>query len=781
MQILWLDEAACQDEAAVGGKAATLARLAAYFRVPPGFCVTTEAFAVWQASGQAALSREDMDALEAAYGQLAIRSGQARPAVAVRSSAVGEDGQEASFAGQFETKLGVVGAVAVSAALVRCWRSAQSEQAQIYRRQQGQPNEGQGMGVLVQQMVQADAAAVAFSANPVNGRRDEVVIEVVRGLGTSLVGGTATPDRYLLRKQEQLQIVERSLSDEPVLCGEQVMAIARLAVDLETHESKPVDLECAYQDGTLYLLQCRPITTLEAIVDKVAAPNHDVGELPEVVWDRPEDAQRTWSGGSVMLPLQQSLALQYYQGWAKAFRRVKVIGGLRARNYCGREYRCWDYNDTLPWPEADAERWALEQQVPRLWAEEWLPRLQKDLTEWAAVDIAQLPNDELARHLQEMLAKQTHHWEIHAVMGSTPLSAVQRLIDWYLERFAEAPESEPYRLLQGQGNTSIESNHLLWNVSKKLAPDELATLQGDIWEDLSPTLQATLETFTSRVGGERNKVRQRAMQLAVHYARPDVADPLATVVQLAADREHFTIEVRNRLTLDEQAHFDEMLRCALANHPLTEDHNYWLDNLSDRATQRVTAELAQRLLQANSLSQVEEADYLTVHEMILWGYGLADPLRPRVAARSADYQRYAKLPVPDYLGQPPQPAPWTDRFGGPAVPLEGATDEIRGVGASAGRVVARARVVATLDDALFLQPGEVLVCPATDPSWTPLFALAAALVTDSGGSLSHAAVVAREYRLPAVTGTHLATKRIRSGQLVEVDGTKGIVKLLLNQ
>jgi pyruvate,water dikinase len=332
--------------------------------------------------------------------------------------------------------------------------------------------------------------------------------------------------------------------------------------------------------------------------------------------------------------------------------------------------------------------------------------------------------------------------------------------------------------LQGQGNTSLESNHLLWAISRQLTSHDLANLQAGAWEEITPAAQAALQAYTSRFGGGQEQARQRAMRLVAHYAQKQVDDPLATSEQLAAERERFSAEVHSLFTGQERERFDELLACALANHRLTEDHNYWLDNLSDQATKRVCAEMTQRLLQANSLAQVEDADYLTVHEMILWGYGLADPLRPRIAARRAEYEHYAKLPVPDYLGQPPQPMPWTDRFGGPAVPLEGAPDEIRGVGASAGRATARARVVTTLDDAMHLQPGEVLVCPATDPSWTPLFALASALVTDSGGSLSHAAVVAREYRLPTVTGTHLATKRIQNGQMVEVDGTTGVVKLL---
>ena len=133
---------------------------------------------------------------------------------------------------------------------------------------------------------------------------------------------------------------------------------------------------------------------------------------------------------------------------------------------------------------------------------------------------------------------------------------------------------------------------------------------------------------------------------------------------------------------------------------------------------------------------------------------------------------------PDYLGAPPQPQGWIDRFGGPPVPLDAEPGTIQGVGASAGRVVGTVRVARNFDEAQALVRGEVLVCPATDPNWAPLFGVASALITDTGGSLCHAAVLAREYHLPAVVGTHIATSRLHTGQQVEVDGLSGRVRLL---
>jgi pyruvate,water dikinase len=247
---------------------------------------------------------------------------------------------------------------------------------------------------------------------------------------------------------------------------------------------------------------------------------------------------------------------------------------------------------------------------------------------------------------------------------------------------------------------------------------------------------------------------------------------------LAAERDEFVAETRAKLAAQDISTFDVLHAVALQNNPLTEDHNLWLDQHSDAATQRVTAEFARRLAAGGSLEQEQDVAYLTLYELIQWGFGLANPLRPLIASRKAEYETYREWMPPAFLGKPPEPPTWIDRFSGPSAPLAAAPGTLRGVGASAGMARGRARVARTLDEALAMQPGEILVCPATDPRWTALFGIAAALVTEVGGSLCHAAVVAREYRLPAVVGAHGATGQIHTGEFIEVDGKRGIVTVL---
>jgi len=285
MEILWLDHPQCQDVRQVGGKVANLSRLAANHRVPLGFCLTTHAFAQWPVAGvDGAIPAVMFDRVTAAYADLAARSQVDAPRVAVRSSAVDEDGQGASFAGQFETYLNIVGAPAVVQAVQHCWASAHNPRVQAYRAQQEQADTPVQLAVLVQQLVVADCAAIVFSANPLTGNRDEIVINVSWGLGESIVGGTVTPDTVVLRKTD-LSLTDRTIADkrrmtilaatgaqevavprpmrsQPAVTEEQAKEMADLARTLEQTMGWPVDVECAYANGALYLLQCRPITTL---------------------------------------------------------------------------------------------------------------------------------------------------------------------------------------------------------------------------------------------------------------------------------------------------------------------------------------------------------------------------------------------------------------------------------------------------------------------------------------------------------------------------------------
>jgi pyruvate,water dikinase len=284
--ILWLGDRACDDPAEVGGKTAHLSRLAADYNVPPGFCLTAAAFDP-DHSADTPLPTALAAAIAAAYEALARRVGLPGVPVAVRSSALDEDGDLASFAGQHETELNLVGVDDVLNAVVRCWVSGRNERALAYRKQQGLDIEEVRLAVLVQQLVVADTSAVIFSANPISGNRDEVVVTASWGLGESVVSGTVTPDTWVVRKadlavkeerigaKERMTVavtggtrevtVPRLLRERASLSRVQVTELAQLAVEIEGNMGRPVDIETAYAREELFLLQCRPITTLEEV------------------------------------------------------------------------------------------------------------------------------------------------------------------------------------------------------------------------------------------------------------------------------------------------------------------------------------------------------------------------------------------------------------------------------------------------------------------------------------------------------------------------------------
>ena len=287
MESVFLDHAWSRDATKVGGKGAGLGRLAGDFAVPPAFIVTTDAFNRWgECRHNSSDPPDDMiQAVGAAYDTLGTLCDTDDPTrVAVRSSAVDEDGSDNSFAGQHETFLNVKGDGAVARAIVRCWSSLDGHVAMDYRRQSGIAVNNAIMAVVVQQMVPADVAGVAFSANPITGDLGQVVINSSWGLGESVVSGTVTPDMYTINKSDDSLVssqisnktkmtisktdgaeevtVPKIMRDQSSMSDGQVLDVARLTASLEKAEGHPVDIEWAFVKDNLYLLQCRPITTL---------------------------------------------------------------------------------------------------------------------------------------------------------------------------------------------------------------------------------------------------------------------------------------------------------------------------------------------------------------------------------------------------------------------------------------------------------------------------------------------------------------------------------------
>lgn len=292
-EIVWLGDPDCHDAEQVGAKAANISQIAADFKVPCGFTLSVEAFSRWSEPGRLRQSSKTdienvpddfKEHVANAYRQLGETVGEETPAVAVRSSATDEDSGGASFAGQHDTYLNITGAAAVSAAIVKCWNSLQNPEAIAYRESAGIALDGARMAVLVQHLVASDTSGIVFSANPITGNRDEVMLNMSWGLGESIVGGTVTPDTFIVSKgdfkitsetiaEKMLMTVStpdgtkevdvpRIMRSAPSASPEQVIEAAKMATALEEQLGWPVDAEFAFHGADLFLLQARPITTL---------------------------------------------------------------------------------------------------------------------------------------------------------------------------------------------------------------------------------------------------------------------------------------------------------------------------------------------------------------------------------------------------------------------------------------------------------------------------------------------------------------------------------------
>jgi pyruvate,water dikinase len=860
--IVWLGEPACNDPLVVGGKAASLSRLAERYPVPPGFALTTALFD--QASHHERIAEHDATPLlsalaglrvdiAAAYRQLAVRAGTEDPAVAVRSSAVDEDGSDASFAGQHETFLHVVGLDPLLEAIGRCWASFTAPHAIEYRRKQGLPIAGVRVAVLVQQLVIADVSAVIFTADPVTSNRDVVVINSSWGLGESIVGGTVTPDVYVVGKRdasvERRIIAEKRrmtvaepggtaevlvpsiLRARPTLTDDQVGEMLRLGVALEAANGRPVDIECAWRSGTLALLQCRPITTLGHARPDLAAASpaetqatHAVERVPAgivieppadfpVVWERPEDARLLWTLDRVHWPDPVPLLVFAIAGEALARGLTKTAEAyeLPVSEIRVRRINTYRYQASVPMESTREEAAARSErsrqklrtamaQLRKTWLGTWLPEVEAHLTSWEHFDLERAPLPALSAHLEETLSRADRLWEIHFLLSAPVHAAIHQFGTLYHELFGGAA-LDAFRLLRGNDNKTMLAGKSLWYLSRLAqAQPTIRTLleggSGDVLGELGHSeagrdflaeLRSYLEDFGQRREDlylerptwleDPEPVVRHLVDLMARSDR-DIAQDMVTTWE---ESERLIAAARRRLTGYPQPVRDEfefLLAAAQEAVVLSEDHNFWIDARSMYYVRRVFLELGKRLTTAGAIAAGEDVFYLAVSELRDTLQELSASGRQElIEQRRADVDHFRAITPPEALGtRPEQPA-----LPGQRLTSEGQAGKgpwlLRGHAGSPGVARGPARVVRSLAEAGKLAPGDILVAETLSSSWTPLFAVVAGVVTDTGGILGHAAVVAREYGIPAVLGTDGGTASIRDGQLVELDGYQGIVRI----
>ncbi|GHH67367.1 hypothetical protein GCM10017673_14250 [Streptosporangium violaceochromogenes] len=917
--ILTFDDIGAEALPLVGGKAANLGVLtAAGLPVPPGLCVTTEAYR--RVAAQAglddvlcALARTPptdtgaLSELAARARELvlsapvpddiadAVRRGAHGP-VAVRSSATAEDLPHASFAGQQDTYLNVIGPDAVLDAVRRCWASLWTDRAVTYRAAGGIDHRAVLLAVVIQEMIQSEVAGVMFTANPVTGRRREAVIDASPGLGEAVVSGAVNPDRFVVdlatgriteRRLGDKRLAVRSLPrggvehvetamDRACLTDAQIRALAELGRRVEDHYGAPQDTEWAVDaGGSLWLTQARPITTLFPIPRHQPAPSAppapgaaggtgaSSGALP--AGDRGPEGIRVYFSMSVA----QGIYAPITPMGISAFRLLSSAGAAVAGvPVAGRRQGAPQFAEAAGRMFLDVTG-IVRSRVGRA----ILPRLLDVMEARSAVVVRGLfddprlsvtqrsPRPALRRirriavryHLPSRAAQALLNpaaarrrvfrlgEELRARLASpaeaTPaqrLDRVERMLGeqaiTLVPRVAPAPAvgfalfGLAYRLLgdhAGPGdlttvlrglphNVTTEMDLALWRLAERIRVD------GDATALLLGTPAAELaERFH---GGTLPAVAQRGLGefLSVYGVRA-VAEIDLGVPRWSEDPTHIIGVLANYLRLKDPAMSPDTLfaRGAAEAAIMIKTLSSRVGGVRGRIVRfalgraralgglrelpkffMVTVLAAMRaelktvgaeLTAVGLLDSPDDVFLLTFEELRSAvssalpptceappaGSGTAGPpdlagLRALVAARREEAERERRRRhLPRILlsdGTEPEAV-------ATAAPVEGA---LTGTPASAGTVTGVARVI--LDPVgAHLEPGEILVCPSTDPGWTPLFLTAGGLVMEMGGANSHGAVVAREYGIPAVVGVAHATEHIANGQEVTVDGTSGTV------
>ncbi|MBB6099514.1 pyruvate,water dikinase [Deinobacterium chartae] len=814
--------------APVGGKARALAELGAAFPVPEWVVITPQAFtlslspqrraALEAGEFEAAFAGLELDAavrreLEAALARLPASSA----GWAVRSSALEEDGAAHSFAGQFESYLSVP-RDAVAARVVDVWRSGFARRAAHYRASRGLAGTPQVPAVIVQRMVPAEVAGVAFAADPVSSDPDVTVISAVRGLGDRLVSGLEEGQTYRLRGE-----TPEDLPAGALLNAAGVRAVAALARRASDHFGSPQDIEWAMAERRLYLLQSRPITTLE-----------------EVTWWDNSNIVESYSG--VTTPLTFSFA---HRAYASVYRRFcallgvprgviaaeghtfdRMIGLVRGRVYynLGQWYRVLALLPGFSVNRAFMEQMmGVAETMPRglrlrtsrsklldalyllrtaaglLYAHLALPayrraferRLRRVLRP-PEPPLERRSFEALARYYRELEGQLLGRWDapiVNDFFAMVFYGVLRRLCERWLQ---DADGSLQNDLIGDEGGMiSAEPAERLRRMAALLRaePDLARVLHAGDWPQVRaaladhPALRAEFDAYLARFGDrcvnelklESPTLEDDPLLLArtiAHMSRLEVPSRAPGARRAAAEE-----RAARQLSGWKRPVFAWVLREARARVRDRENLRFERTRVFGRA-RRIVRAMGSRLAERGLLDSPQDVFYLEVRDLLGYAEGTAAAadLAGLARVRRAEFERYARLPDP-----PRRFRTVGSVYAAPLEDLEGpdAGDPTlrRGVACSPGVVRGPVRVVRDPREVQLDSPA-ILVAERTDPGWIIVLPLARALIVERGSLLSHSAIVARELGIPGVVSLEGATRWLRDGDEVEIDGGLGTVRLL---
>lgn len=880
------------DIPSVGGKGANLGELThAGLPVPPGFCVTADAYRAFIEATHVgdtirdllnAMRIDDAENVEkntaqirdlltaqpmppdiaaqvlAGYSRLAtdMRAPDADIPVAVRSSATAEDLPGASFAGQQDTYLNIRGNDALLEHVRECWASLWTARAVTYRVKQGFDHEKVALAVVVQAMIQSEVAGILFTANPVTHSRDELVVNASWGLGEAVVSGLVSPDTWIIRKSDRA-ITLREIADKdlaihyapeggtveehvapgrrtiPSLTDAQLAQLAALGIQVESHYAVPMDIEWGLARDKFYLLQARPITTLEKTVE--------AGPESALLYPLSDNASGEYNRSMFieifpdpLSPAFLSVVKQLFQGMLDF--TFKTLGFNPPRDieaagiFYNQPYFHREYVEAALAPLSPQSRQVLVSQLvnpfgkharnirldlspPYLGMALRLFRLMLTLPKQlpglvaeyhGAIDYAAaLPLDnisdlEITEQIRSLIFDHAskllnYDFLMIALIGLTYQTLGSLLTRYY----GDDSEEVRAKLISGvTGNVTMETNKQLWDLAQAAKRDTqvAAVLRHSAPSDARAALGQSeagqafltqLDQFLAVYG--HREVRMDIMYptwgedpapvfafIRAYLDLDESSSPYRQQARLVQEREALARDVNARLQRDLLGLliiapiFRWLLANAQRNTRERDTMHFELTRLFPPFRRFLNA-LATRWIARGILDQPDDIYFLTLEEIIALS-STPRPMQSQVRARRAEFEANTRRVPPGILhdGKAVDAA-----LPAPAGAL--GAGQYRGIAGSPGRITGAARVIRGPDEFDRLQNGDILIAPLTNPVWTPLFAIAGGLVTEVGGILSHGAIVAREYGIPAVMAVPGATQVFHEGEQLTVDGGKGIV------
>lgn len=810
MYTVGFDQIKKEDIEIAGGKGANLGELTQHhIAVPQGFVVTTKGYEYYLAENhledriynllaqaqdenqlkkacekirssiqQANIPEDMLDEIKLSY----LKMGD-KVRVAIRSSATAEDLADASFAGQQETYLNVQGVEEVIQRVKDCFASCFGDRAVAYRKENEVSQETVKAAVVVQEMIEAETAGVMFTANVLNGNRLETVINASYGLGEAVVSGMVTPDQYILNVEgkeissyigsKKIQIiydvhetkecpVRPELRDKRALGEEMVRKLYDEGKNIEKLYGRPMDIEWVSRGEKVYILQARPITTLNEVSQEMKFPEKlnkkekamlafQLEHCPYAYY--PLDFEIGMIQGAVKEQLFSSFGLVMPSTYKMNEEGVVTLG----RSKMGIN------GAIIHLPKVFMEMRDRKKNLTV--GKKEFTECKKALQSIEDIDLERVNEKQCAKLLEELKAIQKRIAWLRFRYFIFPAVIYGKGFNRYLKKVGNVTE---YDLLG-------ELNYKTWVVNKELAQlvkelkeNKVFYEQMDIGYELInerfPRESQLIQTFLNR-HGYRSEFNCYPFSASSWNEEPErllnlLKQMMAMPSQKSQKKRHYSeLMAQLKQTAGKKAaQLEEQIEYYRVCHVYREDSQYLWETCF-----ALMRKVLKRLIKIWQINEESELWFLTYEELLeACQHGFTQQEKKQIQRR-----KQSRRKAEGYWRQLSK------------LIVEESKDSqiLQGVSGSSGTMSGRACLVRSREEFSKLKKGDILICPFTEPEWTPLFALASAVVSDTGGSLSHAAIVAREYGIPAVLGTGKGTQIIKDGEKITVDGDNGRVVL----